>query len=222
MIVLSEFKLLQKLMGLNPLGGVENIAVRICNLYILTSCNLMFVVYLIVNIHGDIYQVLATLPPICAYTSLIATYMHLLLRRKQFYSLLDELLEIVGESKKRQIVKSHTSPLQSNCFIWFHKGARNIENETIYARTEQRTNFATKFFIYGALAISISTLCTFILAACHWCLGIYTLDSWIFFYPAWYICSFILLIFFSFKFSFHSQDTIQIELYNTLRISGVL
>lgn len=69
--------------------------------------------------------------------------------------------------------------------FFLHIGAKKEGNEIIYIRAEQRISFATKIFIYSSIMTPTSTLAPFILAAYHWFLGKYTINSWILFFPAW-------------------------------------
>lgn len=54
MIVLEELKLLQKIMGLNPQGALENTVVRLIYLIIFSLSLFMYTTYFILNIHGNI------------------------------------------------------------------------------------------------------------------------------------------------------------------------
>lgn len=98
MIVLEEFKLLQKLMGLGPQGGFENIIVRFIFWIVIFSCDVSFSIYLILNVRDDTYRALAVLPGIFGFAMNLMTYSHLVLCRNRFGSLLEELQGIVNES----------------------------------------------------------------------------------------------------------------------------
>lgn len=93
MIVLKEFKFLQVLIGLNPVGGIENIIVR----FIAWSaiCSMLFVL----NTHEEIYLASAAIPAVFGFGAHLLSYTHLVICRERFYSLLDELQDIVNESK---------------------------------------------------------------------------------------------------------------------------
>lgn len=58
-------------------------------------------------------------------------------------------------------------------------------NKAIYVRAEQRNDFASKIILVGLASIPIAFLSPFVLAAYHWCLGKFTIDSWFFLYPVW-------------------------------------
>lgn len=179
MIVLREFKFLQKLMGLNP--GVENIAVRLVYLFVLSSCTLMLSLFSISNFHNDIYGALGVLPTIAGFAVLVVNYLQLLISREPFNSLLNELQNIVNESMKLP----NGEQLYLIDFPWFI-GEEKGKSEKIYVKATQKASFATKIIIYGSLWVPILSISPFLLAAYHWCLGIYTLDSWILFFPVWY------------------------------------
>lgn len=100
MFVLEEYKFLQKLMGLNPQGGFANIVVRVISLVSLLSCDLMLLLFVVFNIHNDLYGALTALPATLGFTLLLTTYLYLLIRREQFFSVLNELQDIVNESTR--------------------------------------------------------------------------------------------------------------------------
>lgn len=99
MIVLEKYKWLQKAIGMNPLGGRNNILLRILFSLLFVSFNLMVSIFFILNIHDGIQKTFSILPAICGVMSALLTYWHLLINRKQFYSILFELQKIVNESK---------------------------------------------------------------------------------------------------------------------------
>lgn len=99
MVVLREYKLLQKLVGLNPLGGHENIFFRFFHLIVLSSFDLLALIDFIRKTRDDTYQALAALPTILGMTLLIANYLHLLVCRERINLLLDDLHNIVDESE---------------------------------------------------------------------------------------------------------------------------
>lgn len=98
--MLEEFKLLQRLMGLNPQGGFENIVVRFILWIVIFTCDVSFLIYLILNVRNDTYRALAVLPGTVGFAINMMTYSHLVLCRNRFDSLLDELQGIVNESTK--------------------------------------------------------------------------------------------------------------------------
>lgn len=98
MIVLSEFKLLHKLMGLNPLGGRGNLAIRFFYFVVGLSGVVAFTIFFVLNVHKDIFRAAAALPSVTGFILFMTNYMHLLIRRKRFYSLIDELQKIVNRS----------------------------------------------------------------------------------------------------------------------------
>lgn len=100
MIVLAKYKLLQKLMGLDPRGGLENVILRFLYFFVFILCLLSLLIFLFSKAYDDIYRLWAVLLPIMATTSLMASYLYLVIYRGRFYSLLDDLQDIVNESAK--------------------------------------------------------------------------------------------------------------------------
>lgn len=108
MIVLNEFKLLQKIIGFNPLGGIENIFLQVIYWVAFLSSSWMMCTFFILNVRDDIFGALGMFPAFLAYVSHIVTLSHLLTSRDRFYSLLDDLQEIVNESTKIKMISSNT------------------------------------------------------------------------------------------------------------------
>lgn len=180
MEVLEDYKFIQKLMGLNPIGGLENIILRVIYSILLLSSDLLISIFFISKIYDDIYRALAALPAIFGFTLLMTTNWYLLITRKRFHSLLDELQDIFNESKSENASSHIFTVVISHDF---HVGSK--ENGEMYIRAEQRTSLATKIIMYGSCAIPVSSLAPFVLATYDWCLGKYTTDSWIYFYSFW-------------------------------------
>lgn len=64
-------------------------------------------------------------------------------------------------------------------------GMENGERKLIYSQAEERMNFATKIVICAQVVFPVMSFCPTVLAACHWCLGRYTIDSWFYYFPVW-------------------------------------
>lgn len=96
--MLREMRLLQRLIGLNPLEGLESFAVRTFYLIAIISNEILLFIFFKSNIHGDTYRGLSSLPAFVACTAHMVAYFHLLVGRERLYSLLDELQSIVNES----------------------------------------------------------------------------------------------------------------------------
>lgn len=183
MIILAKYKLLQKLIGLDPLGALENIVVRITYWLLLFSTAGLISIFFIVNIHDDIHRAWGALTAIIAFTTVVTTYSHLLIYRDRFYSLLDDLQDIVNESAELKLIW----PVQKLWVILFqiYIGAEKDDNEVIYVRAEQRVGFVTNSIIRASFLIPTMSLLPFILAAYNWCMGNYTIHSWFFYFPVW-------------------------------------
>lgn len=98
MITLKELKWLQKLIGLNPRGGVENVIVRFMISASILLSILVFFIFFVLKINEDKYKAVAGLPAIFGHLLIIAYYSELLIRRESFNSILGDLQNIVNES----------------------------------------------------------------------------------------------------------------------------
>lgn len=100
MIVLTKYKFLLKLIGFNPLGGYENIFVQLIYFIVIISTSAMTWLYFFINIgqHIHMYQAWAALPVAFTGTPNVAIYLHFLNSRQRFYSLLDEVQDIINIS----------------------------------------------------------------------------------------------------------------------------
>lgn len=185
MIILREYKWLQKVLGLNPLGGLENIILQMVYLVPLFTCDVMFTIYFALNISENSYRAMTALPGCFAFTVLIAIYSHLLTRRERFYLLIDELQGIVNESTKFNRFFTYRNYKRWVNLFDFLAGVGKHENEKIYVEAEKLSNFSTKIIIYGTFWIPTLTLAPIVLAVHHWYLEKYTLDSWIILFPVW-------------------------------------
>lgn len=105
MITLVKYKLLQKIIGLDPLDGLVNIILRFIFWIFLFSCDLMISIYFILNIHDNKYRAWSAFAAIVAFTSVFATHLYMLICRKRFYALLNELQAIADESKYEKFKK---------------------------------------------------------------------------------------------------------------------
>lgn len=190
MFALKEFKWVQKLLGLNSIGGFENIALQFVSLIMIYSCYLMLSIYFASNIYVNLYDALAALPLLFGYTLISSTYLHLLIYRERFYSLLGDLESLLSESELLPLVfSSNIDKLlytKSLNYVIIYIGTQKKENEMIYRRADQENDNLTKYIICGGILICVSPLTPFVLVAYHWFCGKYTLDSWIFLHPVWY------------------------------------
>lgn len=183
MVFLGKFKFLLKAIGSDPLGG--NNIVR--SIYLIGFALIYFMVSTLIvsKIHDDINVALGAVPIFFGLTLVIFIFCHLGIKREHMNSLLGDLHDIVEKSMKIEFLSnSNIFPILLSDLIYF-SGARLKLNTAIYARAEQRNNFATKIILKGLVPIPIAFLSPFVLAAYHWCLGKYTIDSWFFLYPVW-------------------------------------
>lgn len=182
MIILAKYKFLQKLIGLDPLGGFENIVLRFIYWFLLFSTAMLISIFFFLNIHDDIHRAWGALTALIAFTTVVTTYSHLLIYRHRFYSLLDELQDIVNESVELKLIWQ--LQVLSDIFKIFI-GAMKDDNEVIYLAAEQRVSFVTNFIIRASFLIPTMSLLPFILAAYNWSMGNYTIHSWFFYFPVW-------------------------------------
>lgn len=98
-IVFGKYIFLLKMCGLNPNGGRANIIARIINSFIWFSFSLLTSVFLALNIRQDIDRILPVLCILVPGSGLILVYCYFLIVLKWFYSLLEELHDIIGKSE---------------------------------------------------------------------------------------------------------------------------
>lgn len=98
MIVFGRYRLMEKLIGLNPIGGRENGFLRIVHLFFIVSFDLMESIFIILNIDDGIDQVAPGLAPLFGTIPPMVSYVHLLINRGRYYSLMNDLQDIVNES----------------------------------------------------------------------------------------------------------------------------
>lgn len=98
MIIFGKFKFLLEMSGLDPQARSKNYIARIVyTISFLLSC-LLASIFVAQTFSQDIDQSLPVVCIILADCALLATYSHLLINRDRFYSLLDDVQDIVDES----------------------------------------------------------------------------------------------------------------------------
>lgn len=98
MLIFGKYGFVLAIIGLDPHGKRRNLIGRI-----ITSVMLIIVIWLllflvILDPNPDIELVQAVMSPIVGFISTAISYVHLLLYRQKFYSLLEEVKDIVHES----------------------------------------------------------------------------------------------------------------------------
>lgn len=183
MIILQKYRLLERLIGLDAHVGWERIFVRIVYLVSFISFNLMELIFIILNIHDGIDQAIPALAPISGAFPLLACYGHLLINRDRYYYLMNEMQDIVNGSAclcfRHMLKKKLTFTI--NDFSGVAKGGTGM----IYTNAEQRITAATKIALCIQFLVPITSSSPFLLVTYHWCMGIYTIDSWFFWFPVW-------------------------------------
>lgn len=99
MIVFREYELLQKSMGLSPMGGLGNIIVRFIYLITYFLHDLLLAMYVVLNVNENIFEASVAMPPLIGYMLFTAYYLYSLIYRRKFYFLLDQLKSILNKSK---------------------------------------------------------------------------------------------------------------------------
>lgn len=98
MIMFGKYKFVLEMCGLNPQGGRKNHMARIVYSVIFFFFTLLTSTFLALNFQRDTDQSLSVVCILLSHMAIISTYFHLLINRKQFYALLDEMQDIVNES----------------------------------------------------------------------------------------------------------------------------
>lgn len=97
MIILEKYQLLEKLVGLKPFGGRESIVLPIIYVVTFISFNLMQLIFITVNIQEHVVQALTALGIFFGVMPAMLTHMYLLINRTRYYSLLNEMQDVVNE-----------------------------------------------------------------------------------------------------------------------------
>lgn len=95
MNVPEEYKALQKKIGLDPSEGFGNIVERVFHFIALFTCDSMFAMFFVSKIHDNLHGALIAVPALSAFTVMMTTYCYLLIDRRRFNSLSEELQQIV-------------------------------------------------------------------------------------------------------------------------------
>lgn len=98
MIVFGKYDFYPELIGLNPQGGSKNLIGRIILSVTFISFILMTSTFLLQNLHQNLNQVLMPVTILIGFGAIIAVYFHILVNRKLFYGLLEEIESVVLES----------------------------------------------------------------------------------------------------------------------------
>lgn len=98
MIIFGKYQFLLQMSGLYPQGGRKNVVARTLFLVTFALFILSTSIIFILNFRRDIDQVMTVVPLYLGFAATIATYLHLLTNREEFYSFLEYLQDIVHES----------------------------------------------------------------------------------------------------------------------------
>lgn len=99
MLVFEQYNLVQKLVGFNPHGGIENFILGIIYMVAFITFNSMELMFVIMNIEDTFVEAVTALCALCGVIPAMLSYVHLLFNRKRYYFLLDGWQEIVNESE---------------------------------------------------------------------------------------------------------------------------
>lgn len=99
MIILGKYNMLLQVTGLDPHGGCKNVIARIVFSILYFLFNLLSIIFLVLTFGDNLEQTLLLMLIIFSHLAIIPSYFHMVINRKRFHSLLDELQDIVQESK---------------------------------------------------------------------------------------------------------------------------
>lgn len=117
MIILAKYrKWLEKLIGLDRLGGLGSILLQ--NVYLITFMSFVSneMAYFILNIHGGIDRAMSVVPGFFGVLPNMLIYIFLLINRKRYYGLLDEMQDLVNESTEN--LKPDNVVVKNNPICW--------------------------------------------------------------------------------------------------------
>lgn len=98
MNIFGNFIIFQRITGLDPQGGRRNTMVRIVYLVLFISFYLSTAIFVALNFHQNIDQALYDVTIINGNSAFALTFSYLSINRKQFYSLLADMEDILYKS----------------------------------------------------------------------------------------------------------------------------
>lgn len=98
MIILEKFQLFQKIVGLDPHGGLISSIVKMIYLFVFIPFIVMELIVFISNVRGGMGLALNAMSALCGVLPPMLSYGHLLINRKRYFSVLREMQSIVNES----------------------------------------------------------------------------------------------------------------------------
>lgn len=103
MITLEKYKLLLKTIGFQPHGGLGDIVRRFILCFAFFSILLMSWILFMVNIGRDSKKAWDAMCVFAGFMTHGPIYSHLIVSRKRMYSLLNDLQDVVNESKNKHV-----------------------------------------------------------------------------------------------------------------------
>lgn len=100
MIILKQYRLMERIIGLDSLGGRESVFVRIIYLVFLISISVMESTLIVSNIRDSIERAAPAVVPLCGGIASLSCYIHLLVNRHSYYALLNKMQQIVDTSAR--------------------------------------------------------------------------------------------------------------------------
>lgn len=134
----------------------------------------------ILNCRENLIRACNALIPVLGYVVMLTIYWHFTINRQRFYLIFDEMKVIVGTSTNDNCL--HPPGLTGLFLIsgWKYQAA-------IYVETEKEIKyFVRSCWNYIVLPIVGMSCMPCVMAAYFWCIGNYSLKSWIFFYNLWW------------------------------------
>lgn len=98
MIIFEKYRLMEKLIGLDPLGGRRNTVIRIVYSVAFTSFILMEIFAINLNIHDGLDRVALVVTSLFGAIPMMISYGHLLISRDHYHSISSEMQDIVNGS----------------------------------------------------------------------------------------------------------------------------
>lgn len=186
MSILRTYKLLDDFMDLDAVRRSECwIGFRTAYISVSFLCWFtMSLVDLILNI-DDFEKIAQPMIMVTGHSIVITVYCRFIFSRDRFIKLLDDFQSIVDESMSLSILRIRRS-------IQFHKrkifsaGIQLKQDRIFYTETESRLTKSTKIGLSIAGSVFYIAFIPYVRLVYQWCVGTYTLDSWMFFYiPSW-------------------------------------
>lgn len=190
LLILYEYKFLVNLLGLNLFNG-SNRKYQFTGVIFMVACASVISMSfgnLILNTEDLNEEATNSIITISACSMAFIYTTHILINRVRFSSMEKELEDIVNESKSDNWKNRKEYKFDwyfFRCILRLFEGIVKKKGNKLYADIEQRFTFYMRIIVKTAGGFSSVGLYPFVFVAYQWCMGNYTLSSWVYHLKLW-------------------------------------